>query len=190
MATNHTAMSACQARPASRRYARLQRGVYAVEWAIIFPVFFALLYAIISYGLTFLVRESMQYAVEEGARAALRYPSSSVQAAAPSSPPWEHRRTQAQNATANALAWLPANLRPAPADIRFNVCHLGTANCSSSSFNPNIVCNTATPCMVVVGYGVADYRSHAIAPALPGLGLVLPASLQANASIMVDRGVL
>lgn len=189
MATSYTAMPASQARLASRPHARLQRGVYAVEWAIIFPVFFALLYAIISYGLTFLVRESMQYAVEEGARAALRYPSSSVLAGA-ASPTWLHRRTQAQNATANALAWLPANLRPAPADIRFHVCHLGTANCTASSFNPNIVCNTTTPCMVVVGYGVADYRSHAIAPALPGLGLVLPASLQANASIMVDRGVL
>ena len=37
-----------------------QRGVYALEWAIIFPVFFMLLYAIISFGLAFLVRESMQ----------------------------------------------------------------------------------------------------------------------------------
>lgn len=53
---------------------RRQRGVYALEWAIIFPVFFMLLYGIISYGLTMLVRESMQHAAEEGARAALRYP--------------------------------------------------------------------------------------------------------------------
>ena len=40
----------------SHRSASLrQRGVYALEWAIIFPVFFALLYACISYGLAFLV---------------------------------------------------------------------------------------------------------------------------------------
>ena len=39
----------------SHRSASLrQRGVYALEWAIIFPVFFALLYACISYGLAFL----------------------------------------------------------------------------------------------------------------------------------------
>ena len=70
----------------SHRSASLrQRGVYALEWAIIFPVFFALLYACISYGLAFLVRESMQAAAEDAARATLRYPVSYTHLTLPTS---------------------------------------------------------------------------------------------------------
>ena len=59
--------------PASLAVRGRQRGVYALEWAIIFPVFFMLLYATLNFGLTFLVRESMQWSAEDGARAFLRY---------------------------------------------------------------------------------------------------------------------
>lgn len=55
---------------------RRQRGVYALEWALVFIVFFMLLYAILGFGLGFLVRESMQWAVEDGARAALQFQTS------------------------------------------------------------------------------------------------------------------
>ena len=58
--------------PRTTSTAHRQRGVYALEWAVIFVVFFMLLYAIISFGLAFLVRQSMQWAVEDGARAALQ----------------------------------------------------------------------------------------------------------------------
>lgn len=169
---------------------RLQRGVYALEWAIIFPVFFLLLYGIICYGLTFLVRESMQYAVEEGARAALRYPSTATLAGAPA-PTWDHRSTEARQAASQALSWLPAGMRPDANDITFTVCPVSDAGCSAQTpLNTALVCDMNTPCLVLVSYAVADYRGNAIAPAIPGLGLILPSALEASASILIDRRML
>lgn len=171
------------------RRKRQQRGVYALEWAIIFPVFFALLYGIVCYGLTFLVRQSMQYAVEEGARAALRYPSSSIVGSSP--PTWLHRSLQARRTTADALNWLPPALRPAEGDISFTLCRLNDSSCNqNTAFNPGLDCNVDTPCLVLVSYRMENYGQGAIAPAIPGLGLVLPASLQAQASVLVDRRLL
>jgi Flp pilus assembly protein TadG len=172
------------------RAPRRQRGVYALEWAIIFPVFFALLYAIVCYGLTFLVRESMQYAVEEGARAALRYPGVAALNGA-TTPTWTHRSTEARNTAANALGWLPAALRPAAGDIAFTVCRVGDTGCNQqTALNPTQICDVATPCLVLVSYQINNYQNGAIAPAIPGLGLVLPATLQARASILVNGRVL
>lgn len=151
-----------------------QRGVYALEWAIIFPVFFALLYACISYGLAFLVRESMQAAAEDAARAALRYQTSR-------SARLEAARTTVQQ----RLDWLPTELRPAAASINVRICRLQDSELCS----PSLTCGVpmAERCMVRVGFSI-PYGSNPIAPALPGLGLLMPATLTANASIMVERG--
>lgn len=170
-----------------QHHAHRQRGVYALEWAIIFPVFFALLYAIISYGLTFLVRESMQYAVEEGARAALRYPSTSVLAGA-TAPTWEHRKTEAWNAVQQSLFWPTA---PNKNNFQFTVCRISNSVCDlSSPLNANLVCTASDPCLVLVSYSIPDYRSNAIAPGIPGLNLILPDKLQADASTLADRRML
>ncbi|SHE66522.1 TadE-like protein [Lampropedia hyalina DSM 16112] len=170
---------------------RPQRGIYALEWAIIFPVFFALLYGIISYGLTFLVRESMQFAVEEGARAALRYPSTATLAGA-SQPTWLHRQTEARAAVIDKLNWLPTALRPSNASVNFNVCHLDDTACQTETSlqNSNILCSAAQPCLVLVSYEIEDYASNAIAPPLPGFSILLPDSLNARASILADRRML
>lgn len=65
----------CAARPDMDRGAKnvIQSGVAAIEFALIFPVFFILLYGIITYVLIFLAQQSLALAAEEGARAALRY---------------------------------------------------------------------------------------------------------------------
>lgn len=177
MFPRHSSTAICAA-PRGR-----QRGVYALEWAIIFPVFFALLYGIICYGLTFLVRSSMQHAVEEGARAALRY-----------APTWADREVNARETVANALAWLPATLRPNASNVKFTVCRVSSLDDKSctqdSSLNAGLACDIRTPCMVLVSYTITGYRDNAIAPAIPGLGLVLPVALQASASLLVDRRML
>lgn len=169
--------------------ARRQRGVYALEWALIFPAFFVLLYAVVCYGLTFLVRESMQYAVEEGARAALRYPSSTLIGAMP--PTWQHRSTEARQTAANALRWLPAALRPGASDITFTVCRVADTGCNQkTALNNSQLCDANTPCLVLVSYQVNNYQNGALIPGIPGLGLILPSTLQAQASILVDRRML
>lgn len=171
--------------PPAPALTRRQRGVYALEWALIFPVFFLLLYAIICYGLTFLVRESMQHAVEEGARAALRYP------VGQSSSSWNDRRQLSLQAVKASLDWLPPAIRPTDADIKFTVCLVGNAACNQdSALNAGLTCDARTPCMILVSYVIHNYQDHAIAPAIPGFGLVLPSTLQATASILMDRELL
>ena len=164
---------------------RRQRGVYALEWAFIFPAFFLLLYGIICYGLTFLVRESMQYAVEEGARAALRYP------VGQSTSTWNDRKMQTLKVVKDSLEWLPPAIKPTDANIKFTVCLISDAACNQdSALNANLSCSVNDPCMVLVSYAINDYQSNSIAPAIPGLGLVLPSTLEANASILVNRRLL
>lgn len=166
------------------RHAR-QRGVYALEWAIIFPVFFMLLYGIICYGLTFLVRESMQFAVEEGARAALRYPVGKDTAT------WADRKQQAQDAVMQSLDWLPTAIRPTASTVQFTACAVSNTSCSpQTALDSGLLCNAQSPCMVLVSYTIDNYAEHAIAPALPGFGLILPSSLQATASMVIDRELL
>lgn len=168
---------------AARR--RHQHGVYALEWAFIFPVFFMLLYGIICYGLTFLVRESMQYAVEEGARAALRYP------VGKSSSTWDDRKKQTLAAVKEGLDWLPTAIQPTDADIKFTVCLVSDTSCNQdSALNSKLTCGASAPCLVLVSYAINNYQSNAIAPAIPGMGLVLPSTLQASASILMDRELL
>jgi len=162
-----------------------QRGVYALEWAFIFPVFFLLTYAIICYGLTFLVRESMQFAVEEGARAALRYP------VGQSSSNWNDRRMLSRQAVRDSLDWLPSAIRPTDADVKFTVCLVSDTTCNPDTvLSPTLSCTATAPCMILVSYTIQDYQSHAIAPGIPGLGLVLPTTLQASSSILVDQEIL
>ncbi len=47
------------------------RGVVAIEFALIFPIFFAIIYGIICYGTAFLMMQSFTYAAEDALRAAL-----------------------------------------------------------------------------------------------------------------------
>lgn len=51
-----------------------QKGAAAIEFAILFPVFFLIFYAIITYGLIFAAQQTLTLAAAEGARAAVRYP--------------------------------------------------------------------------------------------------------------------
>jgi|TARA_Y100001936_G_scaffold240573_1_gene275233 Flp pilus assembly protein TadG len=56
--------------PSTSNNAR-QSGVVAIEFAILFPVFFALSYAVMAYGMYFLLLQSFAYAGEDALRAAL-----------------------------------------------------------------------------------------------------------------------
>ena len=50
-----------------------QKGAAAIEFAIIFPIFFLIFYAIVTYGLIFAAQQTITLAASEGARAAVRY---------------------------------------------------------------------------------------------------------------------
>ncbi|MCY0388166.1 pilus assembly protein [Robbsia sp. Bb-Pol-6] len=79
-----------------------QRGTAAIEFALVFPTVFLLVYGLITYGLILLAQQSLQLAVAEGARAALRYSTAPALAAC--------------NAVNLQTAWLGSNLAGCPAN--------------------------------------------------------------------------
>ena len=164
------------------RSAQHQRGVYALEWAVIFVVFFMLLYAIISFGLAFLVRQSMQWAVEDGARAALQQQTSR-----------QIRKEKAQSVIANNLAWLPGPLRTSiqqSDNFSFKVCKLGNvSSCTEDMSASALICDVpaTTVCMIQVQLKLA-YAKHSFTPSITmGLMELAMPNLQANAQIVVDQ---
>lgn len=153
-----------------------QSGVYALEWAIIFPVFFILLYACISYGFAFLVRESMQLAAEDGVRAALQYQASR-----------DSRMQKAKKTVEEKLSWLPSSLHPISKSINVDVCRVGAPSICS----PELKCGVAMTerCMVRLNFSI-PYGSSPLTPSLSMLGMHFfnPSELSASATILVDQG--
>lgn len=90
----------------AERRARRRWGGAAVEFALVFPAFFVLLYGLVNYGLLFALQQSMIVAAEDAARAAV--------ACDPAQDPDDHEDcvvVRARQAAVTALAWLPAARR-------------------------------------------------------------------------------
>ena len=174
-----------------------QHGAVAMEFAWLFTlVLFPLLYCIIAFGLTFLVRESMQYSVEEAARESLRVPPPSILQGA-RQVTWEHRETWARQVLGNAMLWAPGNLRPDQNNVHFTACSMQQASCTNPqtstdlpALNPTLQCSIDAPCLIRLRFDIEDYPSHAIAPPLPGLGVIYPQVLSAEAQILLTRTLL
>lgn len=91
-----------------------QRGAAGIEFALAFPILFTLFYAVVGYGLTWTLVESMTNAATEGARAALAV---DWRAACP--PPTDSAcvqtavTAQVREAVGDRLQWLPADMHTA-----------------------------------------------------------------------------
>lgn len=148
--------------------ARQQRGVYAIEFGLVFMIFFGLVYATICYGVLFAFRSGMQSAAEDGARAALRYQTSLAD-----------RKTAARRETSSRLMqWLPAITCPAT----------GTPpilSCVQASVEPSeATCSAAweARCRIVVTVTARDLQQ-----ALPPLPqIALPSQLTVQARVLLD----
>lgn len=150
-------------------HARRQRGVYAVEFSIVFLFVFTMLYAIVCYGIVFALRTGLQNAAEDGARAAMRY-----------QPTWEARRAEAVRV---AVAQIPLNL-PVPPAVTAERCHVtdaGTSDCSTAD------CSGAWTkrCQVVVTVTATDMAS--VLPPLPSFAV--PGTIAGQASMLLDGGM-
>lgn len=75
-----------------------EKGVAALEFALVFPVLFLVLYGILSYSLVFAAQHSLSQAAAEGARAAVRFQSSSDTL--------EKRKEAACTTARQGLVWL------------------------------------------------------------------------------------
>lgn len=136
------------------RGGRRERGAAAVEFALVFVLFFVIMYGIVSYGIVFALKHSLTQAANEGARAAVRDVGG-----------LGSRIELARTTAANAVAWLGGQ---APAPVVTAPPCVGTA----------FVC-----VKVALTY---DYAAHPIVPPLPGLGIALPASIAAQATVQLD----
>jgi Flp pilus assembly protein TadG len=85
---------------------RRERGASAIEFAIVFPIFFGLIYVMVSYGLLFALQHSITEAAKESARATV--------ACDPTLATSAHEScviNRARATAAAALNWLPTELR-------------------------------------------------------------------------------
>lgn len=87
--------------PTAGKHRHAQSGAAAVEFAFVFPFLFLLMYGVVVYAYTFVLQESINFAVQEAAEAAVAVDPDAVNADA--------LRDQRVRATAVAvLSWLPA----------------------------------------------------------------------------------
>lgn len=131
-----------------------QSGAASVEFALVFPIFFSLFYAIVCYGFVFSIQQSLTMAAAEGARAAVRDAASDAQ-----------RITNAQNASNQVLSWLASGSYSA------------TATIGACAGDPAVNC-----VQVTASY---DYAGHPIVPPLPLLGVAVPNTLNAAATVQL-----
>jgi Flp pilus assembly protein TadG len=147
-----------QKRPAGRRK---QRGNMAIEFAIIFPLFFYVFYAIVTYSLIFVAQQSLTLAAEEGARSALRYQTGATTVAQSLA----LRSTVACQTAQSLTNWLSslAQCTATPAACTYN----GSMDCIQVTLN-------------------YAYSTNPLVPTLPLLNLALPSALQASAMVQLD----
>ncbi|WP_076594138.1 TadE family protein [Herminiimonas arsenitoxidans] len=146
-----------------------QRGAAAIEFAAVFPIFFMIFYAIITYGMIFVAQQSITLAAAEGARAALRVGSATNPAEIDANR--EENARRAATGTGSVAYWLMPRLAFAPS----------LAPCGyNSPANSSIRCYSVT-----VTY---PYKQYPLVPLLLGplMNVVIPTQLSSTAIIQID----
>jgi len=140
-----------------------QRGIAAIEFALVFPVFFMLLYGIITYVLIFLAQQSLALAAEEGARAALRYTTAD-------------RGTIACNTATQLVKWLGSDAGGNP----IATCPLPVpVTCAFPA-------GTTAQCITVKV--IYPYGSKPLVPLLLGslMNVAIPTTLASSATVQIN----
>ena len=101
-----------------------QIGAAAIEFALLFLLFFTLFYALVSYAIAMMLQESFVHAAEEGARAAiavdpLEFASTDEYRSAIA--------TRVLGTVGDALSWLPAKAKSAVTGDNINLSWTGNA---------------------------------------------------------------
>ena len=141
-------------------------GQAAIEFAIVFLLFFAMLWGILTFGFIFAAQNTLTLAAENGARAALRYQPATTTAGATAA-----RIAAAQTVATKSVQWLQA----------FGPVSVPTPKAVGCD-NGNLLCFK-----VQVSY---PYAQHPLIPPFPGFGLFAPTQLVGKATMQVDPGNL
>lgn len=154
---------------------RRSRGIVALEFVFIFPAFFIIFYAIVSYGLIFAAQQSLTLAASEGARAALRYPVNPISEA----DSLTKRMATACAVTRQQLTAFQGNLGSGTCAPTGNAHGVYVAN----ALCPYAASSAARCLTVTVNY---DYAAFRLVPNLPGNLLPTPPRLMATAVIQIN----
>ncbi|WP_259294979.1 TadE/TadG family type IV pilus assembly protein [Paraburkholderia sp. DHOC27] len=139
-----------------------QRGVAAVEFALVFPLFFVVMYGIVTFSLVFVAQQSLTLAAEEGARAALNYQQATSVSAALTA-----RANAACSAATNMIATM-----------------VNTATCVATPTTCNY--NASMDCVnVTLTY---NYASNPLIPNLPLMNMAMPSALVSSAMVQLNPG--
>lgn len=142
----------------SGRRARTQRGATAIEFALVFPLFFMILYGIVTFSLIFVAQQNLTLAASEGARAALN---------------WQ-ANTSMPSALANRASAACAAAKLVSAQL------VSSMQCTSSS----AACGTGMQCVSVqLTY---NYSAHPLVPTLPLLSFAVPTQLSSSATVQLN----
>jgi Flp pilus assembly protein TadG len=173
---------------------RRQSGATALEFALVFPIFFMLFYGTLHLGFISVTRLSLQHAAEEGARESLRWQMSDASATCMSVPPPDETPAQlvlrsecAQFITRTQTQWLSQFADPVVTAV---VC-LASEECNDSTPGTPPVCGNDpdTRCQMVVTASY-PYATNPLIPAMPGFGIIAPASIRGQARVLIDGRAL
>ena len=138
---------------------RKQKGAAAIEFALVFVVFFAVFYGMLSYSLPLLLMQSFHQAAAEGVRRSVSLD--------PTTPGYSALVVQrAKDAAQAQLNWIPGSLKFLPGYI------------TATYTNNNLL-------TVKITYPSANIKAVLPALVLPGVGTVpnLPINLTATSSL-------
>lgn len=164
--------------------ARVQRGAAAVEFALVAPLLFLLLFGIISYGYMLSYRQALSQGAAEAARSAAVLTASSSTT---------DKTTAAVSALNQSLNTYGVSCSIANGATTGNLvknsstvgtCSVAVYDCSSVS-GANPTQTTATPDCIRV-YVNHFYSANPLIPSFPGLGAVLPSNLAYTAVAQVS----
>ena len=160
------------------RYKKRERGAAAIEFAILFPIFFIIFYAIVTYGLIFAAQQSMTLAAAEGARAAVRYQKGDTQIARQNS-----RVAAACDMANQSLSWLRKAGGQATAPAA-GVCGTGTTSVQATP----VACSGVTGVSCVRVLVTYNYSAAPLVPKLlgPVFSLPTPNLLQGQAVAQIS----
>lgn len=146
-----------------------QRGAAAIEFSLVFPVFLALIYSIVTYSTVFMLIQGFTYASEDALRAAIAVDCNGLTTQECID---DHITPAVRAQAVNSLVWLPESVKTQV---------LGAAG-------EKVVVNcTGGTCTVEIRYN--NYATNPLIPAitLPAIGTIprIPQDLVGRASLRV-----
>lgn len=152
-----------------RRVGRDDEGAETVEFAIVVVLLIALLYGIVSVGLSLAAKVTITQAAADGARAGIVVSSTTPTATA------LLQESTAQTTASNDVGWMGRGACGLPGSTSVITCLATEAACSA---------NTTQTCLTVtVTY---NYARSPLFPPVPGLGITSPSTITTSSTLQVS----